>query len=82
MAEAPSGSAGTGDVASPDRVLTVPNALSVVRLVLVPVFLYLLLVAGAVGWAVAILMFSGFSDWADGKIARLFDAETPRSDLV
>ena len=26
-----------------DRVLTVPNALSVLRLVLVPVFLYLLL---------------------------------------
>ena len=78
MAEAPSGSAGTGDVASPDRVLTVPNALSVVRLVLVPVFLYLLLVAGAVGWAVAILMFSGFSDWADGKIARLFDNQSSR----
>ena len=25
----------------------------------------------AYGWTVAILMFSGFSDWADGKIARL-----------
>ena len=78
MAEAPSGSAGTGDVASPNRVLTVPNALSIVRLVLVPVFLYLLLVAGALGWAVAILMFSGFSDWADGKIARLFDNQSSR----
>jgi cardiolipin synthase len=54
-----------------DRVLTVPNALSVLRLVLVPVFLYLLLVAHTNGWAVAVLMFSGFSDWADGKIARL-----------
>ena len=30
-----------------DRVVTVPNALSVLRLVLVPVFLYLLLVAHA-----------------------------------
>jgi cardiolipin synthase len=54
-----------------DRVLTVPNALSVVRLLLVPVFLWLLLVEHANGWAVAVLMFSGFSDWADGKIARL-----------
>lgn len=61
-----------------DRVLTVPNALSVIRLVLVPVFLYLLLVAGATGWAVAILMFSGASDWADGKIARLFDGQSSR----
>ena len=48
-------------------VLTVPNALSVLRLVLVPVFLYLLLVAHATGWAVGVLMFSGFSDWADGR---------------
>ena len=28
-----------------DRVLTIPNALSVLRLILVPVFIYLLLVA-------------------------------------
>ena len=50
--------------------LTVPNALSAIRLALIPVFIYVLLVAHAHGWAVAILMFSGFSDWADGKIAR------------
>jgi cardiolipin synthase len=63
---------------SPDRVLTVPNALSVVRLVLVPVFLWLLLVAHANAWAVAVLMFSGVSDWADGKIARWFDNQSSR----
>ena len=57
-------------VLPPDRVLTVPNALSVIRLALIPVFVYVLLFAHANGWAVAILMFSGFSDWADGKIAR------------
>lgn len=61
-----------------DRVLTVPNALSVIRLVLVPVFLYLLLVADLTGWAVAVLMFSGASDWADGKIARLFANQSSR----
>ena len=61
-----------------DRVVTVPNALSVLRLILVPVFLYLLLVAHAYGWAVAVLMFSGFSDWADGKIARLVDNQSSR----
>ncbi|MGP4054746.1 CDP-alcohol phosphatidyltransferase family protein [Mycobacterium sp. 4D054] len=60
-----------------DRVLTVPNALSVIRLVLVPVFLWLLMVE-ATGWAVAVLMFSGVSDWADGKIARLFDNQSSR----
>ncbi|CPR06407.1 CDP-alcohol phosphatidyltransferase [Mycobacterium bohemicum DSM 44277] len=60
-------------VLPPDRVLTVPNALSAIRLLLIPVFIYVLLVAHANGWAVAILMFSGASDWADGKIARLLD---------
>src|SRR6202035_4503304 len=56
-----------------DRLLTVPNVLSGLRLALIPVFVYLLLVAHADGWAVAILMFSGASDWADGKIARLMN---------
>ena len=71
----------TGDgnpSSTPDRVLTIPNLLSVVRLALIPVFIYLLLVAGETGWAVAILMFSGFSDWADGKIARLVDNQSSR----
>src|SRR6202048_168884 len=60
------------------RVLTVPNALSVLRLVLLPGFLYLLFVAKANGWAVGVLMFSGFSDWADGKIARLVANQSSR----
>jgi cardiolipin synthase len=65
-----------------DRVLTVPNALSVVRLLLVPVFVYLLLGTDRSGstdvWAVAILMFSGFSDWLDGKIARSFEHQASK----
>jgi len=60
------------------RVWTIPNVLSMVRLVLVPVFLYLLLATTAYGWAVGILMFSGFSDWADGKIARLVPNQSSR----
>ncbi|CDO88771.1 CDP-diacylglycerol--glycerol-3-phosphate 3-phosphatidyltransferase [Mycobacterium triplex] len=54
----------------PDRVLTVPNLLSVLRLALIPVFIYVLMFAHANALAVAILIFSGASDWADGKIAR------------
>jgi cardiolipin synthase len=60
------------------RVLTVPNVLSAIRLVLVPVFLFLLLRVHANGWAVAVLMLSGASDWADGKIARMFDNQSSR----
>ena len=60
------------------RVLTIPNVLSAIRLVLVPVFLYLLLARHAYGWATGILMFSGTSDWADGKIARLVANQSSR----
>jgi cardiolipin synthase len=65
-----------------DRVLTVPNALSAVRLVLVPVFLYVLLVARADAWAVGILTFTGASDWADGKIARLMNQSSRLGELL
>ncbi len=43
------------------------------RLLGVPVFLWLLLGPEADGWAVAVLMLSGFSDWLDGKLARWLD---------
>lgn len=49
---------------------TIPNALSVLRLLGVPFFLYLLLGPHADGWALVVLMVSGFTDWADGVLAR------------
>ena len=55
----------------PDRVWTVPNALSVLRLLGVPLFLWLLLGPHEDGWAVVVLMVSGVTDWADGKLARV-----------
>ncbi|RFU20720.1 CDP-alcohol phosphatidyltransferase family protein [Geodermatophilus marinus] len=54
----------------PDRVWTLPNALSVLRLLGVPVFLWLLLGPEADAWAVAVLALAGLTDWADGKLAR------------
>ncbi|MGY1824238.1 CDP-alcohol phosphatidyltransferase family protein [Geodermatophilus sp. SYSU D00079] len=54
----------------PDRVWTLPNALSVLRLLGVPLFLWLLLGPEADGWAVLVLALSGVTDWADGKLAR------------
>jgi phosphatidylglycerophosphate synthase len=65
-----------------DRLLTVPNVLSGLRLALVPVFVYLLLVAHADGWALAILIFSGASDWADGKIARLLNQSSKLGEYL
>jgi cardiolipin synthase len=54
-----------------DRVLTLPNVLSVLRLVGVPVFLWAILSEHDV-IALLTLMVSGVSDYLDGKIARRF----------
>ncbi|MFN8168758.1 MAG: CDP-alcohol phosphatidyltransferase family protein [Candidatus Nanopelagicales bacterium] len=53
-----------------DRILTIPNILSFLRLLGVPVFLWLILVPQADGWAFALLAASAVTDWLDGKIAR------------
>lgn len=56
--------------AAGDRVLTLPNAISLLRLLGVPAFLYLFLVADAVIPAVVVLAAGGGSDWIDGYAAR------------
>ena len=56
-----------------DRVLTIPNVLSAFRLLLIPLFLYLLLGPRADGFALAVLLASGATDWLDGKLARVLD---------
>ncbi|MBF6136729.1 CDP-alcohol phosphatidyltransferase family protein [Nocardia otitidiscaviarum] len=65
-----------------DRILTVPNVLSVIRLVGVPVFLWLLLVREADGWAFALLVVSGVTDFLDGKLARLLDQSSRLGALL
>ena len=54
-----------------NRVLTVPNALSALRLVGVPVFLWAIL-SERDGLAIVLLMASGLTDYLDGKIARTY----------
>lgn len=53
-----------------DRIVTIPNALSALRLALIPVFLWLVLGEQADLAGVAVLTVSGITDWADGVIAR------------
>jgi CDP-diacylglycerol--glycerol-3-phosphate 3-phosphatidyltransferase len=53
-----------------DRVVTIPNILSVLRLAGVPVFLWLLLGPHADVIALVVLMVAGITDYLDGKIAR------------
>ena len=54
------------------RVLTVPNVISLLRLLLVPVFA-VLIVEGHDVWALVVLAVSGASDWLDGVLARRLD---------
>lgn len=51
---------------------TVPNALSVLRILLIPVFAYLFL-KDYVVWAVVVMAAAAFTDLLDGKIARKFN---------
>ena len=55
------------------RIWTVPNALSMARLLGVPLFLYWVLVTEQDGRAILLLMAAGISDYLDGKIARKFN---------
>ena len=60
---------------------TIPNMLSFLRLALIPVFLWLILRhEGA--WAVALLIFSGFTDYLDGYIARKYNQVTRLGKLL
>jgi CDP-diacylglycerol--glycerol-3-phosphate 3-phosphatidyltransferase len=65
-----------------DRLLTIPNALSTLRLVGVPVFLYLVLGPHADGWALIILMISGATDYLDGKLARMLNQTSKLGALL
>lgn len=60
---------------SVSREFNIPNFLSILRLVLVPVFLYLLLDGQNVA-ALLVLVFASASDWFDGFIARKFNQIT------
>jgi cardiolipin synthase (CMP-forming) len=68
-----------------DRILTIPNGISVARLAGVPVFLWLVLgprTAATDYWAVALLIVAGLSDWLDGKIARALNQTSKLGALL
>ena len=80
--------AAAGDVAASDpqsRVLTIPNAISMARLLGVPVFLWLVLGPRSQAgdwWAVALLIAAGLSDWLDGKIARALNQQSRLGEVL
>ena len=53
-------------------VVTLPNAVSLVRLLLIPVFVWLVIIEQT-AWAGVLLGFIGATDWIDGYLARRLD---------
>lgn len=71
------------DSRAPDaRVLTVPNMLSAARLLGVPLFLWLVVVAERDVLAFLLLMVSGLTDWLDGHLARKLDQRSRLGELL
>ena len=64
------------------RVWTLPNVLSLARLAGVPVFLWLVLVPEADGWALLLLMLSGVTDFLDGYLARRLDQYSRLGEIL
>jgi cardiolipin synthase len=65
-----------------ERIWTLPNALSALRLAGVPLFLWLLLGPHADGYAVLVLAVAGVTDWLDGKTARWLDQYSRLGELL
>ncbi len=64
-----------------NRIWTVPNAISLLRLLLVPVFAVLLARRLDLA-ALLVLMFSGWTDWLDGVIARRYNQVSRLGQLL
>jgi cardiolipin synthase len=70
------------DDSTRNRVWTVPNLLSMLRLAGVPLFLWLVLVPEADWWALAVLMLSGVTDFLDGYLARRLDQTSTLGQIL
>jgi len=65
-----------------DRVWTLPNLLSALRLAGVPLFLWLVLGPEEDGWALALLMVSGATDFLDGWLARKLNQQSTVGQIL
>lgn len=64
------------------RIWTVPNILSLARLLGIPVFLWLVLVEQADVWAFVVLVIAGASDWFDGYLARRLNQQSDLGEIL
>jgi cardiolipin synthase len=62
--------------------LTIPNGLTALRGLGVPLFIWLALVEKADGWAILVLAIGGITDYLDGKLARLWNQTSRFGELA
>jgi len=62
--------------------ITVPNALTFLRFLGIPLFIYLTLVLEADGWAIVVLAVGGATDYFDGKLARAWNQTSRFGELA
>jgi cardiolipin synthase len=63
-------------------VISVPNALTFLRFLGIPLFFYLTLVVNADGWAIVVLAVGGATDYFDGKLARAWNQTSRFGELA
>jgi cardiolipin synthase len=69
-------------IVASDRIWTIPNVISFVRLLGVPLFLYLLLGPEKDVAAVIVLAIGGTTDWVDGYVARRMNSVSRLGELL
>lgn len=62
--------------------LTIPNALTLLRFLGIPLFIYLALNQEADGWAIVVLIIGGATDYFDGKLARALNQESKFGEIA
>lgn len=63
-------------------VISVPNALTFLRFLGIPLFIYLTLDLKADGWAICVLAIGGATDYFDGKLARAWNQTSRFGELA
>lgn len=62
--------------------LTIPNALTALRGLGIPLFIWLALSLEADGWAIVVLTIGGITDYLDGKLARMWNQTSRFGELA
>ena len=70
------------DETAPNRIVTVPNAITLLRVACLPVFCWMLFGLGNRAGAAILLGALGATDWVDGWVARRFNQTSDLGEII